>query len=738
MRFVITCAGVVWLTAVAASGQTVDTSDARTGELAHRQQLTKRQFDELTAEMLALAEELSDTEPDSAEILREAVQRARGAYAISQDMDKVVEYLRKGMTELASRHEGRVIEKLKRLLRLLREGVTDADKRLESIRKWQKLRDDIDDLIDDQAALERISDLHKRAGEIDEHVGKLDKQIAALIAAQKALRDKTGTLENADTAAGTLAKLRDRVDELLAHHQAVARETAVVGGRELPVVGRKQGELAEAAAELSKAVTNAAARPEVKASLADAADGREALDDAAGKTAAGGETMQRAAEALGSGLRQDAGASQASAADDLRAARAALTRAMKAAAADTPAGKIAGEQDALAGRTRKASDASKTADVARDSDAPDLSGAAQEMDRAADKLNAQDPDAACKHQDEALKHLEDERERLAELHRRVKKALDRKLAEQKPQQDALAHRAGKTAGKMSEGDAAGPGQKSMKQAAGAMGKAGKQLGKSNAGGANARQKEALDAMKQARDALDEAIDDSREMMQAETLARVDRMLDVILRKQKSVSAETAGIHARRGEEGYGRPDQVALGELGNRQGALAGEIEHIAKMLAAEGTTVVFPAILGEVRADMTDASTRLTDRRAGPITQGMQAGIEQALRQMIDAIRKEFADRVKAGGGGAGAGGAGGGRRGKAPLIPRVAELKLLLALQQDVNRRTGVLARQVKGGDVSDAQAAEAHEKLAARQKKVEKMTRDIAKSMQLGQSVDEGPLP
>ncbi|MFW6132573.1 MAG: hypothetical protein ACOC8F_01655 [Planctomycetota bacterium] len=729
----ITWAYAAWVLVAGASGQSVDEGTANTTELAERQQLTKQDFEAMTGEMLKLAEELSETDPDSAEILREAVSRARGAYQISEDMDKVVRHLRNGMTELASRAEGDVIDKLKRLLRLLREGVTSTDRRKERIARWKKLRERIEALIETESRMEHVTDLHKRSAEIGRRLGKLDAQIAALIAAQKKLRTEAGELPAADPAARKLAELRDRLGEMIERQEALTGDARSAAARELPLTGRKQQALGEAADEFAAEMVDAAEDPDVRKAVGKDGEAQKGLEEATAKTASAGGKMHQAAKALHAADAQGAAEPQQGAAEDFKAAHAALSRAARIAAEGTPAGKLADTQDDLSGKAREASEAAaKAGEAARDADPPDLAGAAEEMDRASRKLAGQDAAGAAEHQDEALKRLQAERKRLAELHRRVKEAQSKKLPEQQPQQADLARRAKATAEEMNSGESPDPGQKQMQGASGSMSKAAGQLGKSNAGGANSSQKDALEQMRKAREALDEAIAQEQQMMQAEALARIDRMLEVVLSKQRGVSEKTGATYARRGKDGYSRPDQVTLGELGDRQRALTGEIEQIEKMLAEEGSTVVFPRILQQVRMDMDEAGRRLGERRAGPMTQEIQTGVEQALRQLIDAMRKELAERRKKQQSGGAAGGGGGGK--KPPLVPPLAELKLLRSLQIQINRRTGVVAEQAGSDEMPPDNVAEAHRNLADRQANVEDMTRKVAEQMNKGAGTDQ----
>jgi hypothetical protein len=78
--------------------------------------------------------------------------------------------------------------------------------------------------------------------------------------------------------------------------------------------------------------------------------------------------------------------------------------------------------------------------------------------------------------------------------------------------------------------------------------------------------------------------------------------------------------------------------------------------------------------------------------------------------------------------GGGGGGGGGRAPLVPPAAELKMLWALQRQINSRTVVLARQKEAGRLPEDKIADQHRRLAERQKRMQTMTEAIAKRLRL----------
>jgi hypothetical protein len=704
---------------------------SKTTELARLQRMTKQDFEKLTAEMLKLAGELEEKDPDSAKVLREAVNRARGAYEISQDMEKVAEYLLKGLTELASRRESEVIEKLKKLLRLLSEGVLDVDRQLVQLRQWQHIRRQIDNLIAEQRHLEHLSAMQSKAAEIEGQIQSLDKRISELIAEQQKLLDKTEKLAPGETGIKKIAKLRDDIGRLIASHGRLVEAAAVAESWKLPVLGGMQKELSSQADKAGRALKQAAEDEDVRGALKEPEADSEVISASAGKVAEAAEDMRTASEALEDSDARGAEEPQQKALDQLKAAHDALSDLIAKAAASTPAGKLAADQKGLAEKTQQADESLRQTaqSVGMSQEAPDLSKAADQMDKAAGRLSAQDSTSAAAHQKKALEELKKQRDELAELYRRIRKELAKPMKKQAAEQADLAGRAGDTSSRMkgSEGAKDLPGRQSMQKASKSMSRASDQLSGGESSSANASQKEALRQLQRARDMLDEAIARARERLQEQSIAKIDSMLEAILKKQQGVSAETSGTYTRRKPEGYSRPEQITLAKLSSRQGELGGEVDEVRDLLTKEGTTVVFPAILGEVRRDMVNASKLLGDRQAGSLTQEIQSEIERNLQDMIDAIRKELAERRRIVP--AAAGCCGGGKR---SLVSGIAELKLLLALQKQINRRTVVLSEQKAEGELTAQQDASQHKQLAEREEKVRTMTAAIKHKVRLGREL------
>lgn len=111
-----------------------------------QQRWTKAQFTDLTSRMVKLADLLEKAEPQTARVLREAVSQAQRAF-IAEDMEKVAQYLAKGLASAAASTETEVIDELKKVLQTLRHGILDLDERLERLKRWKEFLGKVDELL---------------------------------------------------------------------------------------------------------------------------------------------------------------------------------------------------------------------------------------------------------------------------------------------------------------------------------------------------------------------------------------------------------------------------------------------------------------------------------------------------------------------------------------------------------------------------------------------------------------
>jgi hypothetical protein len=354
-----------------------------------------------------------------------------------------------------------------------------------------------------------------------------------------------------------------------------------------------------------------------------------------------------------------------------------------------------------------------------------LKKAAGHMQKAAEEVTAQDTETATTEQGKALAELQKKLEQVAELRERAMAKAKQELDATK--QGEIASDTGKLAETMKKGTDGKPmgGQESVAGASKSAGSAAGKMSQGQAGGANADQKKTAEQLRQAQQQLQEEIAELEERSKAEKLARIEQRLEKVLEKQKVITAQTRTTWDDRdaGEAPYDREAEQTLLDNARKEGQLADEVERVLKLLKEEGTTIIFPEILEDVHSDLNDVQKRLASKDPGPLTQSTQQEIERTLEELINAVRDELS---KGPGRAQGGGGQGQGGNKKPPLIPPIAELRMLRLKQVRILSETRQLEAQVKenGGAGEDAKAKASV--LSREQGRVKKLTTEIKKKM------------
>jgi hypothetical protein len=424
-----------------------------------------------------------------------------------------------------------------------------------------------------------------------------------------------------------------------------------------------------------------------------------------------------------------------------------------AQAAPTQA-KIRGETDAVSREVKSIAEAANPSD---DPDPPEVADqvkqAQEALDRATEEMQSAE---ACLQkdggrgakaaQDSAAQDLELARERLSEAARELRKKQE--LQKQAESQEETAAKTDQLQSEMKaeskgggesdsagkgaesdgepkegqsgsrEGDSAGestPGQESLEGAVPLQRDAAEDLKKDDPAEAAKKQQKALEKLKQAKEALEDRLEQLRREQQEELLAALESRFRAMLSRQLECNKATNRL-ADLGAENWKRSDQLELAELSQRQQWVGDQADEALFMLVEEGTTVVLPKLMGQVRDDGRAAAQRLAAADTGPTVRMMQADLEQILRDIIDAVKKEQEELENSGGAGGTCGG------GNPPLLPGSAELKLLRSCQLRVNTATESLATSRSAGEDSAQEIDQRLKRLADRQAEVAEMAKDM----------------
>ena len=145
---------------------------------------------------------------------------------------------------------------------------------------------------------------------------------------------------------------------------------------------------------------------------------------------------------------------------------------------------------------------------------------------------------------------------------------------------------------------------------------------------------------------------------------------------------------------------------------LAGKAQQALDVILDDGTSVVFPDVVEQLRDDLITAGNLLADNsRTDHYTATLQKEIETTLEELIEALQQ--AQQQKQGSGGGGGGG------GQEPLLPNSAELKLLRSAKLRINRRTTALDQSRPQGGPIDAVLKDETRRIAERQSEIAEMT-------------------
>jgi hypothetical protein len=111
-----------------------------------------------------------------------------------------------------------------------------------------------------------------------------------------------------------------------------------------------------------------------------------------------------------------------------------------------------------------------------------------------------------------------------------------------------------------------------------------------------------------------------------------------------------------------------------------------------------------------------LAQTKVEKITQSIEEDIIAALKDMIAALKKAQKDNKEKKQSGESSGSS------EPPLIDMLAELKMIRALQMRVNARTARYSKMVEGEQADNAELVEAIRRLAEREQRIYRVTKDL----------------
>ena len=247
-----------------------------------------------------------------------------------------------------------------------------------------------------------------------------------------------------------------------------------------------------------------------------------------------------------------------------------------------------------------------------------------------------------------------------------------------------------------------------------------QLEKAERDGATKEQQQALEELEQAKAELERILRQLREEEMEQMLTMLTARLRKMLKMQLEVYDGTVRLD-KVTEDEREHQHEIEAARLSRQESVILRDADRALVLLREEGSSVAFPEALEHIRDDVREVRDRLAAAKVGLITQGLEEDIIAALEECIAAMERALEDleenRTPPGQSPPS------GAPSEPPLVDKLAELRMIRALQWRINRRTQRYGNMIDGEQAEVAELREAPDKLAERQYRVFEATRDLA---------------
>ncbi len=269
----------------------------------------------------------------------------------------------------------------------------------------------------------------------------------------------------------------------------------------------------------------------------------------------------------------------------------------------------------------------------------------------------------------------------------------------------------------SEDQQGNPARKRLEAAQKRMEEARKKLEKAQHEGAAKDQEEAVKELEQARAELEQILRQLREEEVQRVLAMLEARFRKMLEMQRDVYDGTVRLDKiPQAERTHNH--EIESSRLCGKEMQIMVEIDKTLLLLREDGSTVAFAEAADQMRADMQQVVDRLSQAKVSQVTQGIELDIIATLEEMIDALKKAQKEleknqnkpRPQSG-------------QEDSPLVDKLAELKMIRALQMRINTRTERYSKLIEGEQAENAELVDALRRLAERQQRVYRVTHDLS---------------
>ena len=263
------------------------------------------------------------------------------------------------------------------------------------------------------------------------------------------------------------------------------------------------------------------------------------------------------------------------------------------------------------------------------------------------------------------------------------------------------------------------GRKDLQEAQDSMQKAIEELEQKSRESAGKEQERALEELEQLKARLEEILRQRREEEKELYLAMLEVRFQKMLRVQLQVNAETARLQKipepERNPAHFDKCSEAARQQRENQTDA-----DKTLVLLKEEGSSVAFPEAVEQMRNNMDTIAGRLTRADTADTTQLLEQLVVETLEEIILAMQKEMeAQRQKK----QKPGKPQKGEPQDQKLVNQLAELKMIRALQNQVNRITKQIGIQIEGEQSADPDQRKLTEDLSKRQQRIQSATYDLS---------------
>jgi len=262
-----------------------------------------------------------------------------------------------------------------------------------------------------------------------------------------------------------------------------------------------------------------------------------------------------------------------------------------------------------------------------------------------------------------------------------------------------------------------PARKRLEAAQKRMEEAKKKLEKTQHEGAAKDQEEAIKELEQAKAELEQILRQLREEEVQRVLTVLEARFRKMLEMQREVYESTAELDKIPTDQRT-HNHEIESSRLSGKEMQIIVEVDKALLLLREDGTTVAFAEAADQMRTDMQQVVDRLAQAKVGQVTQGIEADIISTLEEMIDALKKAQKDsennRKKTNPQG---------EQEDSALVDKLAELKMIRALQMRINARTERYSKLIEGEQAENAELIDALKRLAERQERVYRVTHDLS---------------